>query len=47
MAHESEHHVGSMDITQHRKTYEGFLSFVKWSFSGAILVLILLAVFRT
>lgn len=47
MANESEYQVGSMDITQHKKTYEGFLTFSKWSFAGILLIVIFLAIFRT
>ena len=31
----AEHKIGSMDITTQRKTFSGFLWFVKW---GAILI---------
>lgn len=47
MANESEYHPGSMDISQHKKTYEGFLTFSKWSFGGIVLIMIFLAIFRT
>jgi len=47
MANESEYHVGSMDISAHKKTYEGFLTFSKWSFAGVMLIMIFLAAFRT
>ncbi|HVV28646.1 MAG TPA: aa3-type cytochrome c oxidase subunit IV [Rhizomicrobium sp.] len=45
--HESEYQVGSMDISAHRKTYEGFLAGSKWTFGFLILILIFLAIFRT
>jgi hypothetical protein len=38
---------GSMDITQHRKTWEGFVRFIVWSLSGIGVAMILLAIFRT
>jgi hypothetical protein len=47
MAQESEHQAGSMDMAQHRKTYDGFLAFAKWSFAGIMLVMVILAIFRT
>jgi hypothetical protein len=47
MAHESEHQIGSMDITQHKKTYEGFLTGSKWTFGFCVLIMIFLALFRT
>ena len=47
MAHESEHQPGSMDISQHKKSYAGFLTFSKWSLIGILLIMVLLAVFRT
>lgn len=46
MANE-DYHVGSMDISQHKKTYAGFITFTKWSFSGIMLIMIFLAIFRT
>jgi len=45
--HESDHHPGSMDISQHRKFYLGFLTFTKWSMIFIALVMIFLAFFRT
>ena len=47
MAHESEHQPGSMDISQHKKSYAGFLTFSKWSLIGILLIMVLLAIFRT
>lgn len=47
MAHESDYQPGSMDISQHKKAYAGFLTFSKWSFAGVILIMIFLALFRT
>lgn len=47
MAQESEYKVGSMDISDHRKTYEGFLTVTRWSFAAAVLLMIFLAIFRT
>ena len=36
-----------MDISQHVKAWAGFTSFVKWSIIGIVLIMILLAIFRT
>ncbi|MBN9587877.1 MAG: aa3-type cytochrome c oxidase subunit IV [Alphaproteobacteria bacterium] len=47
MAQDSEYHVGSMDISQHKKAYQGFLTFGKWSFAGIMLIMVFLAIFRT
>jgi hypothetical protein len=47
MAKESEYHLGSMDISDHKKTYTGFLTVARWSFAASILLMIFLAIFRT
>jgi hypothetical protein len=47
MAHENDYQVGSMDISQHKKSYLDFLAFSKWSFAGIMLIMIFLAIFRT
>ena len=47
MAHESDYQPGSMDISAHRKAYQGFLSGSKWTFGFVMLIMILLALFRT
>ena len=47
MAHENDYHIGSMDISQHKKAYAGFLTLSKWSFAGIMLIMIFLAIFRT
>ena len=41
------HQTGSMDIRDHLKTWHGFVKFVKWGLLFNILVLVLLAIFRT
>ena len=38
---------GTTDMTEHLKTWHGFLSFMKWQAIGAIVLLVLLAIFRT
>lgn len=48
--HESGHHdsaEGTMDISEHIKTWEGFWAGIKWSSIGLIVIAILLAIFRT
>ncbi len=47
MAHDTDYQPGSMDISQHRKFYGGFITFTKWSFAGIMLIMVLLAIFRT
>ncbi len=47
MANETDYKPGTMDISQHRKSYAGFISFTKWSFAGIMLLMIFLAIFRT
>jgi hypothetical protein len=38
---------GTMDISDHVKTWNGFLSLVKWGIVANIVLLIFLAIFRT
>ena len=38
---------GSMDISQHKKAYEGFLTGSKWVFALVIGIMVFLAIFRT
>ena len=38
---------GSMDISEHVKTWAGFTTFVKWSATGIAFVMLILALFRT
>jgi len=47
MAHDNDYQPGSMDITQHKKSYQGFLTASKWTFGFILLIMIFLAVFRT
>lgn len=42
-----EHKVGSMDITEQEKTFAGFMTITKWSVIAIIVLLIILAIFRT
>ncbi len=39
----AEHQTGSMDITEQKKTFSGFLWFVKWGSILVIAILIFLA----
>jgi hypothetical protein len=36
-----------MDISAHKKVYQGFLTGSKWTFGFILLIMALLAVFRT
>ena len=47
MAHESDYQPGSMDISAHKKAYQGFLTGSKWTFGFVMLIMIFLALFRT
>jgi len=38
---------GTMDISDHVKTWNGFMSLVKWVVIGNVLLLVFLALFRT
>ena len=42
-----EHQPGSMDISQHKKTYSGFLTGSKWTFILILGIMVFLAIFRT
>ena len=42
-----EHQPGSMDISQHKKFYKGFLKGSQWTFLFVIGIVIFLAFFRT
>lgn len=37
---------GSMDITQHMRTWKGFLTLIKWSLIGILAIMGLMAIFR-
>ncbi len=39
----ADHVVGTMDVTAHRRTFDGFVKFATWSFIATALVLIFLA----
>ena len=47
MSQDSEFKHGSMDISAHLRGYAGFLTFTKWSLIGILLIMVLLAIFRT
>jgi hypothetical protein len=47
MAHETDYQPGSMDISQHVKSYKGFLTASKWTFGFVLLIMVFLAIFRT
>ncbi|MFO6464378.1 aa3-type cytochrome c oxidase subunit IV [uncultured Jannaschia sp.] len=42
-----DHKQGEMDITEQEKTFAGFMTFTKWTVIAIIVILILLAIFRT
>jgi hypothetical protein len=42
-----EHKHGEMDITEHEKTFAGFMTLTKWVTISIIVILLLLAIFRT
>jgi hypothetical protein len=43
----SDFQPGSMDISQHKKTYAGFLAGSKWTFIFIMAIMVFLAIFRT
>lgn len=48
MASDNQHYEhGQMDISSHTRAWAGFVAFVKWSTIGCLLIVALLAVFRT
>jgi hypothetical protein len=42
-----DHVPGTMDISQHKKSWENFIVFVKWSMGAVLLIVLFLAIFRT
>ena len=44
---QGDYQPGSMDISQHKKSYEGFLTGTKWTFILIMGIVIFLAIFRT
>jgi hypothetical protein len=43
----SDFHPGQMDIGDHLKSWHGFTAFVKWALFGILVIMALLAIFRT
>ena len=37
---------GSMDITQSKQTWKGFLTVLKWSVTAILLIMLFMAIFR-
>jgi hypothetical protein len=37
---------GSMDITEHQRTWKGFLTALKWSLIAILLIMAFMAIFR-
>ena len=42
-----DHKPGSMDTSEQEKTFAGFMTVTKWTVIAIIILLILLAIFRT
>ncbi|HVV66378.1 MAG TPA: aa3-type cytochrome c oxidase subunit IV [Rhizomicrobium sp.] len=38
---------GGMDLREHMRTWRGFMRFIVWQIVGAVVILGLLAIFRT
>jgi len=38
---------GSMDISEHRKNWNGFIKLVEWSLGGIAVLMVFLLIFRT
>jgi hypothetical protein len=48
MAHDDTHYTpGSMDMSQHKRGYAGFLAGVKWTLILILAIMVFLAIFRT
>jgi hypothetical protein len=49
MEHETQHapDSGHTDMSEHLRTWHGFLSFMKWQVVAVVVLLIILAIFRT
>jgi hypothetical protein len=45
--HQSDYVHGSMDMSQHKRGYAGFLAGVKWTLILILGIMVFLAVFRT
>lgn len=43
--HTGEHHMGSMDISEHKATWKGFIKLTTWSTAAIAVLLILMAIF--
>lgn len=43
----AEHERGKMDITDHEKTFEGFIRFWVYVFGASLLIVIFLALFNS
>lgn len=47
MAEKDRHEQGRMDITEQEKTFDGFMRFTKNAVIAIVVILVLLAIFRT
>lgn len=43
--HSGEHHMGSMDISEHKATWNIFMKLTTWGSAAVIVLLILMAIF--
>jgi len=47
MAGDHGHKSGSMDLSEHRKNWNGFVKLVEWSLGAIALLMVILLIFRT
>ena len=47
LLHQEPGQMGTMDLKDHLKTWHGFVSFMKWQIIDIIIIMVLLAIFRT
>jgi hypothetical protein len=47
MSHDSDYQPGSMDISQHQRTYSGFLTGSKYGLILVLGIVVFMAIFRT
>ncbi len=47
MAGDHGYESGHMDISQHQKTWTGFVKFIEWSIGGIFVLMLFMLIFRT
>ncbi len=47
MSQDSDYKPGSMDISQHQRTYSGFLTASKYGMAFIVAIMVFMAIFRT